>query len=441
MVHQGEAQQTDLSAEQADPNRGAVVDGASLPGVPRPPSATGALTGLAGVVAAIAAIVLLQPWLQPSWLKTLLVASTAALAMIAVEVGWYRTHLNPTTGLALPPLRPFAPLRTSQKFVGFWLTCGAVIAAYIVIPEYAGSFYDPFKSAALCVLPGIAVASPFYIAWVDRRQRDPVDAYAELGMLLCGTRPADWSTLLTHARGWVVKGFFLPLMFVYLDQGLRAVWSVGLPPLDRFDLIFPFAFGALFLFDVLVAAIGYSLTLRALDTHIRSVDPTVFGWLVCLVCYQPFWSGVLGPYFAYERDGITWTQLFEPWPVLYVLWGGTILLLVTIYVWSGASFGLRFSNLTNRGIITNGPYRWTKHPAFITKCVTFWMLAVPFFPGVGWAGALQSCLLIAGANLLYVLRAISEERHLMQDPAYRDYAAYIAQHGLFARLRATLRRR
>lgn len=56
-------------------------------------------------------------------------------------------------------------------------------------------------------------------------------------------------------------------------------------------------------------------------------------------------------------------------------------------------------------------------------------------PGAGWGVAIQSCVLLAAGNLLYVLRARTEERHLMQDPAYRDYAAYIAEHGLVARLR------
>ena len=38
-------------------------------------------------------------------------------------------------------------------------------------------------------------------------------------------------------------------------------------------------------------------------------------------------------------------------------------------------------------------------------------------------------------NLIYYLRAKTEERHLMRDPDYRAYAAWIAEHGLFARVR------
>lgn len=37
---------------------------------------------------------------------------------------------------------------------------------------------------------------------------------------------------------------------------------------------------------------------------------------------------------------------------------------MAIYAWATIMFGGRFSNLTHRGIITNGPYPWTKHPAY-----------------------------------------------------------------------------
>jgi protein-S-isoprenylcysteine O-methyltransferase Ste14 len=117
-----------------------------------------------------------------------------------------------------------------------------------------------------------------------------------------------------------------------------------------------------------------------------------------------------------------------------MLWGSGILFLVFVYVWSTAAFGLRFSNLTHRGIITHGPYRWTKHPAYLAKNLSWWMISVPFVAGSGWLVAIQSCLMLAAVNLIYYLRAKSEERHLAADPVYRDYQAYIARHGLCARL-------
>jgi hypothetical protein len=42
--------------------------------------------------------------------------------------------------------------------------------------------------------------------------------------------------------------------------------------------------------------------------------------------------------------------------------------------------------------------------------------------------------MLAGVNLVYFLRAKTEERHLRADPAYVAYAAWIEQHGLFAHI-------
>ena len=66
------------------------------------------------------------------------------------------------------------------------------------------------------------------------------------------------------------------------------------------------------------------------------------------------------------------------------------------------------------------------------------MVSVPFIAGAGWLQALQSCLLLGGVNLIYLLRARTEERHLCSDPVYRDYAAFIAEYGLLASIRRAI---
>jgi protein-S-isoprenylcysteine O-methyltransferase Ste14 len=399
----------------------------------RPRSATGLLTGLVGAIAAITAALLLRDWLQPVWLKSLTVLAAAAAAMLIVEIGIYRSHLNPTTGLSGQPLRPFDPVRVTQKLIGFWVTIGLIAVGYGLFPEYARDLYQPFKEAALWCLPALIVLSPFYIAWVDRRQRDPDDAYAQLSALLAGHRPADWKPLRIHALGWAVKGFFLPLMFGFVTADLGLMWSRPLIP-DPFIFsgVFDRLIDLFYLLDVLLAGIAYTLTFRLIDTHIRSVEPTIGGWVICLICYQPFVNGVGDNYMAYEQDKLYWGAVFAPYPWLYAAWGTIILVLVFVYAWSTAAFGLRFSNLTNRGIITNGPYRWLRHPAYVAKNLSWWMISVPFIAGAGWNVALQSCLMICGVNLVYFLRAKTEERHLSQDPVYRDYSAFMARHGLVA---------
>jgi protein-S-isoprenylcysteine O-methyltransferase Ste14 len=407
----------------------------STPGK-RPRSASGALTGAAGIIAALGSAILLWHWPQAGVIKTLAVLLTTAVAMIGVDLLLYRVQRNAGREMARQPVRSLDLLRIGQKLVGFWLTIGIIAALYALIPEYKNAFYAPYKEAALLLLPALLVVSPFYIAYVDRRQNDPADAYAQLAMLLGGNRPADWGPLQMHARGWLVKAFFIPLMFVYVHNGLAALWSTpAIAQLD-FQHIFPRLYDLLFLLDVLLAAITYTLTLRILDNHVRSVEPTIGGWIICVICYRPL-TDAQAPYIQYELDNVYWGSVFEPYPLLYVLWGSAILFLIFIYVWSTAAFGLRFSNLTHRGIITHGPYRWVKHPAYLAKNLSWWMISIPFVAGAGWLVALESCLMLGAVNLIYYFRAKTEERHLAADPVYRDYQAYIARHGLFARLFGT----
>jgi hypothetical protein len=403
----------------------------------RPRSASGALTGAAGVIAALGSAILLRDWSEAATIKTLAVLLCTAGFMISVDLLVYRVYRNAGREMARQPKRRLDVLRVAQKLVGFWLTIGTIASLYVLIPEYKNAFYTPFKDAALLLLPALLVVSPFYIAYVDRRQNDPVDSYAQLAMLLGGNRPADWGPLQTHVRGWLVKAFFTPLMFVYVHNDLAALWSAQSMTQVSFQHVYMRLYDLFFVLDVLLATVAYTLTLRILDNHVRSVEPTIGGWIICLICYRPL-VDAQGPYIQYELDNLYWGDVFSHYPLLYVLWGSAILFLIFIYVWSTAAFGLRFSNLTHRGIITDGPYRWVKHPAYLAKNLSWWMISVPFIAGAGWPTAIRSCLMLGAVNLIYYLRAKTEERHLAADPIYRDYQDYIATEGLFARLFGTL---
>lgn len=419
-------------AETTTPSRDALVH---LPIVAtgRPRSAVSGWVGAGGVAAALIVIPLLHAWLAPGWLKAVVVMLAVAGTMIAVDALAHRLG-GQRYGLQSEALRDLDLLRVGQKLAGFWLTIGALAAAYSLLPVYAAASFEPFRQAALGCLPALIVIAPFYIAYVDRRQADPNDAYAQLPALLAGVPPADWTMLRQHALGWLVKGFFLPLMFGFIVGDLADMWSnPHYFELDGFETVFSRLLDLFYFFDVLLAGIAYVLTLRLLDTHIRSAEPSVAGWVVCLLCYPPF-NSVTGQYLPYDQDNLYWGKVFAAWPPIYVAWGSAILLLLFVYVWATAAFGLRFSNLTNRGIITNGPYRWTKHPAYLCKNLSWWLISVPFVAGAGWQQAVQSCLLLGGVNLIYFLRARTEERHLGRDPVYRDYAQFVARDGLFARI-------
>lgn len=56
--------------------------------------------------------------------------------------------------------------------------------------------------------------------------------------------------------------------------------------------------------------------------------------------------------------------------IITCLWG--------IFAWASLSLGFKASNLTNRGIVTKGPYRWVRHPAYAAK-LGIWLIQLVFF--------------------------------------------------------------
>lgn len=379
-------------------------------------------------------------WDAEIHLKTLFVLAAAAAVGIGTDLLFRKVHRNSSTGLAGEPLRPLDLTRVAKKSVAFWFILLLFYGVHWVTPQ-SREYFAPFWAAFVTVLPWLLVVTPLYAGYVDRRQIEPDDAYIETFNLLRGLRPADAVAFRSFALGWAVKAFFLPLMFVYLSERIHLFTSaLGTDPFASFWYFQEYYINIIFFLDVLIASMGYILTLRVFDSHIRSTETSAFGWIVCLLCYQPFWA-LTETYLAYEQDGLRWSDFVGHLPVAYYAWGVLILALMTMVVVSTTMFGIRFSNLTHRGIITSGPYRWTKHPGYLAKNLSWWLVSVPFLSATGdWLLSLQCCLLLAGVNLIYFARAVTEERHLARDPTYREYQDFIAEHGLFANLRKLVSR-
>jgi len=390
-----------------------------------------ALVGCGGFLATLLAATQLE--LGRAELILLAMAGTA-LPMVVLELGVRGVHRLPSTGLDFDgPAKELAPARVATKLLGFYATIAALALLYWLAPEYDRSFYMPFWNLLKLALWPVLLGAVPYFAWVDRRMRDPHDGYWHAGRLVMGRwREVDRKLLREHVLGWVIKGFYLPLMTVYL--GDAANWLTHSDPLATLES-FPRAvawFSKLALgVDLAFVAIGYALMLRVLDTHIRSPNPFMYGWVFTLMLYQPFWSTMSKRFFAYG-DGDTWLDHLEGVPVLFIAWGVLIVITKLGWAWSNLSFGTRFSNLTHRGIITNGPYRFTKHPSYLFKNLSWWLLSVPFLSTDGPAQAAQHAAALLAVNLLYVVRARAEEQHLSEDPDYVRYAEWINEYGVFA---------
>lgn len=364
---------------------------------------------------------------------TLLLLLIPFSCMAILDLGWQKVHLRQTTGLSFNQSH-FNFHRVLIKYLGLVATIGFLYIIYWLFPEYQGSFYTKFYELARQVIPiWLIVAIPYFI-WVDGKMIQPEDGYWNMGLLASG----QWSkvnrrSLLQHSLGWLIKGYFFPLMFTYTTQNLGEFLRTDYQ-LNNFKAVYDFLYFFFFFIDVILASMGYFISMRIFDNHLRSAEPTGSGWLVALICYEPFWSMINQNYLRYHND-ISWGTWLYNYPWAYIAWGCLILLGLSIYVWATVMFGTRFSNLTHRGILTNGPYRWTKHPAYISKNISWWLIAVPFLADKPWGVNLRACLLLLGLNLIYFARAKTEERHLSQDPTYVTYATWINEYGLIARIR------
>jgi len=130
-----------------------------------------------------------------------------------------------------------------------------------------------------------------------------------------------------------------------------------------------------------------------------------------------------------------WTWWLDGYPWLMTLTGLVLVLLSAIYAWATVAFGIRFSNLTHRGILTHGPYAWTRHPAYVSKNLFWWLAAMPFFATTGsLVDIVRNSTILAAIAGVYYWRAKTEEKHLGADPAYQVYSAWMERNAPLPRL-------
>lgn len=401
--------------------------------VHRPASATHALVAAVALLAFLLAVLGLRlylPFGDNMVASALMIIFVTAAAIFGLDLFWQKVYLRLSTGLDFAVRHPNWP-RSLLKLLGLLSSLGFVGLLYWLFPEYHGDFYDRYYQMLRLILPPWLLLALPYIYWVDSHMTQPRDGYWHMGkLLLLQWREVDGKVLGQHLLGWLIKGFFFPLMFTYMCSDLAKFLSFDLTKLSHFGTWFDFLYDFMYFIDVALVSMGYLMSLRITDTHLRSAEPTMLGWTVALVCYQPFWSLFGRQYLAYDSD-YKWGVWLWNSPLLYGLWGGAILLLTAIYVWATVIFGARFSNLTHRGIITNGPYRFTKHPAYVAKNLSWWMISIPFMAQGGGATALRLSFLLLLLSGIYFLRAKTEERHLSNDPDYVAYARWVDAYGVF----------
>jgi len=400
-----------------------------------PKSATLFYIGLIGVLVYFLTIYYLKINNIDPFYGAIISMCTLSFSMIILEKFQLRKEHRFSSGIDFSKPNKTDLKRVLIKLLGLYGTIGLAAFLYWIFPEYNGGFYENYFRLLKLVLPIILIGSiPYYII-LDRYMLEPCDSYWHAGnVFLLRFSIVDKTVIKNHFLGWLVKVFFLALMFTFLVNNTGTLMTSDFSSVyNLFTSFYDYMYNLLYSIDLLFVSVGYMLTLKIFDSHIRTTEPTLFGWVVALHCYQPFWNLFSNSYLNYD-DNYFWGNMMQNNYEMYKIYGTVILLLITIYVLASVSFGLRFSNLTNRGIITNGPYRFMKHPAYISKNISWWMISVPFISLESPEMAIKHSLLLIFLNLVYYLRARTEERHLSLDPVYVEYATAMNEKGIFRKL-------
>jgi len=213
-----------------------------------------------------------------------------------------------------------------------------------------------------------------------------------------------------------VKAYFLPIILNFFFSNLSNLsiylnsWQNQrlVPELFPY-FVFPLLVALIFVVDTLYFSFGYAVEAGFLRNNVRSVEPTVFRWAVALMSYPPFSTYMvqfIGWYPDLHMD-------FSPLWLVTVM-RAAILALLLVYVAATIALGAKCSNLTNRGIVSSGPYGFVRHPAYASKVVAWWLVLLPLMSHIIF-------LSMAAWSFIYFLRAITEERHLLADQDYVDY--------------------
>lgn len=393
----------------------------------RTPSAVGAGAGIAGFTG-------LLLWLAIARWYGLVggVCALASLAACAIPMlGWSllidKVHRRIGNGINWANPQPWrATLQTSVvKLIGYWATWAAMALIYGTV-----SFYwdQPWRFAMKCflfALPALVALSMPYVFWLDRRLAVPHDETWAFGAWLLRQPGFSRSARNEHIRIWAMKTFFLPLMLsnVPVSYGWIIAHTHAVDFRTVVDATQAYT-NLVFALDILFGTVGYICTSRLFDTHIRSANPYASAWIAALVCYPPI-NILTGALLNYTQGGQPWSFWAQSHPWLLIVIAGLLTASLTVYLWATIAFGPRVSNLTNRGIITNGPYALCRHPAYVAKNAFWWLSAMPFLSTGSTLDAARSTLLLSCVSFIYYWRARTEERHLGQDEIYRDYLAWM----------------
>ncbi len=271
---------------------------------------------------------------------------------------------------------------------------------------------------------------PFYIYYKDRSKARITINYLinKIKDFRYKIKKEEKVAILT----WIVKLFFVPLMIVWFSSQLFTMLNnIYLASNDIHILSYNFlvyfqkhlfwlAMAIILFIDLIFFTIWYLIEIPVLNNKIKSVESTFLWWLVVLACYPPFNT--------YTTKVIWWYS--EEFPkfdntIIHIGLNSSILILMWIYSRASLSLWLKASNLTNRWIVNKWPYKYIRHPAYITKNIVWWIWWMPLLFWNIYLWQFKDFFIVLFSLLawtfIYYLRAVTEEKHLSMDNDYLEY--------------------
>ena len=412
-----------------------------------PISASSFVVNLAGGVVFLAAL----SWLRQFWADDIVLLSVGGIAaaivtLLAGEIFYLKSHRRGRVGLLQNGVRNWPVIFT--KILSYNTTLALVAIGYYLIPEYQKIYYEEFHAFLLFLLPAAFVIGNIYIFLFDHRLGSPDDGVLHFGYIITGQwKAANRAKISEYFKSVALRAYFVPAMYIYLFASLETFIAgpaaylqdnstyVANIPLASIIMTLVVAYFFLMIIDGLFALIGYLATFRALDSDVRSTDSTITGWVSCLICYTPFFEALLLTFilkdFYYNPQWFVWFQHYE-W--LMLVWGSFATIAMCTEAFTTMTFGIRFSNLTYRGLISTGLFRFTKHPQYVSKLANRFLVYVPFMSLGGVVGAAWAMFLFGLICLLYYVRARTEENHLSIHEDYVRYAELMNERSVFSGL-------
>lgn len=308
--------------------------------------------------------------------------------------------------------------------------------SWFFVWEYSFLFLDWFKINIkeiflIIIKLYFILLIPFY-AFFDWKSKARIILWFLYNKIIKRNKKNITQAEKTAILAWIVKWFFAPLMIFWLTWHIFELTNNLYKSYINFDLInqsflsyfnqyfFYTAFSLILFVDVLFFTLWYLIEWKIFKNEIISVEPTFFWWFVALASYPPLNSTTNTILWWYSTDFPQFSNFY-----IHIILNILILILMWIYSWASFSLWLKASNLTNRWIVKNWPYKYIRHPAYLCKNLSWWIWWLPIiiFSISSWnfKTFFYAIIWLSFWSLIYYFRAKTEENHLSLDKDYLEY--------------------